>query len=242
MKQPEKVKLGVRLKRVAEMAGRGRRMADIGSDHALLPRWMLQENRVESAIAGELGDGPFNRAREAAEAAGLSGRLEVRQGDGLTVLTPGEVETVVIAGMGGDLIAEILSADPAKSSSFSRYVLQPMKHEAVLRRWLADAGWPVLREELIQENGKYYVLLEARPGREPYSLTDLEILLGPSLLASEDPEVLQWLRLMQEKYGRIARQVAESRTASQEEQARWREWAGKLRQMIEQKEQKSSYK
>ncbi len=235
MQRQEKVKLGVRLGRVAALTGETAGVADIGSDHALLPLWLLQENKTPFGIAGELGDGPYSRARQAAEAAGLSHRLQVRQGDGLAVLAPGEVETVVIAGMGGDLIAEILAADPVKSSSFPRYILQPMKHEAVLRRWLARAGWPVLREELMRENEKYYVLLEVRPGGEPYGLTDLETLLGASLLASSDPAVVCWLRQMLAKYKRIARQIAGSRTVSPAEKKRWQERAGQLQQIIEQK-------
>ena len=134
------MKLGIRLLTVADMVGETGSMADIGSDHALLPIWLLEEGKIRHAIAGELGNGPFSRAREAARSSGWAEKLTVRQGDGLQVLQPGEVETVVIAGMGGDLMAEILGYDPEKSRSFPRYILQPMKHEAVLRRWLTDAG------------------------------------------------------------------------------------------------------
>lgn len=210
-------------------------MADIGSDHALLPLWLLENGKTDSAIAGELGDGPFLRAKEAGLVHGQKKNFSVRQGDGLQVLLPAEVETVVIAGMGGDLIAEILGYSLEKSRSFARYILQPMKHEAVLRKWLTEQGWRIRKERLILENEKYYAAMEVFPGKNAEKLSDLEVLLGPCLLQSKEENVQVWLRRMQQKYERIAQSVANSHTASEEEKGRWRMRAAALRDILEQK-------
>ncbi len=227
-----RLKIGTRLLSVAKMVGKTEKMADIGSDHALLPIWLLGQGSVKKAIAGEFGDGPFSRARQAAYDSGRAAQLEVRQGNGLQILQPNEVETVVIAGMGGDLIVEILQDSPDKTNSFSRYILQPMRHEAVLRKWLSEQRWPIVREELIFENQKYYVVLETHPGNTAPPLKDLEILLGPRLLVSKDPKVFQWLEQMQNKYAQIAQKIALSRTATQEEKSMWKRRVQQLEKIL----------
>ncbi|NLW16583.1 MAG: SAM-dependent methyltransferase [Firmicutes bacterium] len=92
-----RINLGPRLRRVADFVPAGARLADIGSDHGYLAAWLLQKGKIELAIAGELNHEPAERARQTARAAGLEEKMWVREGPGLTVLQPGEVDTVVIA-------------------------------------------------------------------------------------------------------------------------------------------------
>ena len=111
------IKLSRRLQTIADQVTQGARVADIGSDHALLPVYLIQSGRCPSAIAGELNTGPFQAARKQTAEAGLKTVIEVRQGDGLSVLEPGEADTVTIAGMGGSLMADILEAGGTQGSS-----------------------------------------------------------------------------------------------------------------------------
>ncbi len=172
----------VRLKTIANLIEKDQPTADIGSDHARLARYLVETGMVPRVIATELGEAPFARANQSAGISLQADKIEVRRGDGLQALNPGEVANVVIAGLGGDTITYILANDWQKAASFKRFVLQPMSRPAVLREALCRQGWPIVNEVIIRENRRYFVVILAVPGTETYSLSPLEMELGPIIL------------------------------------------------------------
>lgn len=158
------MKLGSRLAALAAFVPQGTRMADIGTDHAYLPIELVQKNIALSAVAADVHIGPYQAAKVNIEGLGLSNKISVRLGDGLSVLSPGEVDIVVIAGMGGGTIIEILNSNPKITSSLSRLILQPMVATGLVRRWLNTNGWKIVDEALIQEDGKLYEVVVAEHG------------------------------------------------------------------------------
>jgi len=192
-----------RLSEICQMIKPGFPIADIGSDHARLPLFLLENQLIPGAVVTEMGDGPYIRMERAVSAAGFTDQIAARQGDGLQVLRAGEVEGVVIAGMGGDLISAILSHDWGKAESFTYYLLQPMSRAGVLRKTLADRGWPIIDEVLVRERGQYYVIIHAHPGREVYLLSDLERELGPIILKQESPLKKDYLKHYLNKYKKV---------------------------------------
>lgn len=157
------IQLSKRLRAIAENITTGSRLADIGSDHALLPAFLAQAGRIAYAVAGELNPGPLEAARKQIRESGLGDTVSVRGGNGLEVVRPGEVDTVSIAGMGGNLIVEILEAGrkAGKLEGVRRLVLQPNVGEEAVRRWLREKGWKLLGEEILEEDGKIYEILWA---------------------------------------------------------------------------------
>lgn len=155
------VKLSSRLQMIASQVPEGSRLADIGSDHALLPTYLVQQRVVPFAVAGEVNPGPLKAARQQVEEAGLVGRIEVRMGDGLAVLHPGEVNVITIAGMGGSLISSILEEGKEKLAGVKRLILQPNVGEEQVRRWLVGEGWVLCGEHILEEDGKIYEILNA---------------------------------------------------------------------------------
>jgi tRNA (adenine22-N1)-methyltransferase len=111
----------------------GERVADVGADHGYLSALLAREGVSPFIVATDIASGPLARTRGNTERYGI---VECRQGDGLEPLAPGEVDTVVIAGMGGETIIGIMEADPAKTESFAKYVLQPRTKADELREWL----------------------------------------------------------------------------------------------------------
>lgn len=152
-------------------------LADIGTDHAYLPAHLAEAGRIPRAIAGDILPGPLDAARATVAEAGLTGRIELRLGPGLTILKPGEAPCAAICGMGGPLIAQILADGPL--DGIRRLILQPMAGEERLRAWLAAHGWRLTAEELVEDAGRLYVILVAEPG--PMRLTEGELLVGPFL-------------------------------------------------------------
>jgi tRNA (adenine22-N1)-methyltransferase len=161
-------------------------MADIGTDHAYLPAYLIQSGAVPRAIAGDVMPGPLDAARQTVEAAGLSDRIELRLGDGLQVLQPGEVKTVTLCGMGGALMAQLLEAGDL--AGIERLVLQPMESPERLRAWLTGHGWRIVHEELVEDAGRIYVVMAAERGEQQLRLD--ELLIGP-LLQAAGGELLQ---------------------------------------------------
>ena len=192
--------LSRRLLVLTEMIIKGEAAADIGADHGALARFLIEKQLAPRVIAGELGDGPYLRLREGLKDSPFREQVEVRQGDGLTVLKPGEVVNVIIAGLGGDAMVEILSRDWQKAASFKRYVFQPMSRPGSLRRELSQNGWPILDERLVEDNGRLFVAISSSPGHNPYRLSALEIDIGPLLLQSKNIFRTRYLKFYLQKY------------------------------------------
>ncbi|GFN30356.1 tRNA (adenine(22)-N(1))-methyltransferase [Paenibacillus xylaniclasticus] len=158
-----KIKLSDRLSMIAELVQDGARIADIGSDHALLPVYLVSAGKCPSAIAGELNKGPFEAACRQVNAAGLNDKVQVRRGDGLSVVQAGEVDIITIAGMGGQLIATILEEGykAGKLEGVRQLVLQPNVGEDAVRRWLTAHDWLLTDERILEEDGKIYEIIAA---------------------------------------------------------------------------------
>lgn len=176
----ERMTLSERLRQVASHVPIGSRLLDVGSDHAYLPIYLLQEQRIASAIAGEVVDGPYQSALTNVKAYDLEEQIEVRLANGLAAMTAtDEVDVITICGMGGRLIAEILEAGRDKLERVKQLILQPNNREDDLRTWLSTNGFHLVAEQLVVEHGKYYEILVAQHGQA--SLTSEDIRFGPYL-------------------------------------------------------------
>ena len=160
----DKLELGPRLRAIAALVPEDCRcLADIGTDHGYIPVSLLLAEKIRRAVAADIGELPLDHARRTAGQYGVTEGLDFRLGDGLAVLEPGEADAIVVAGMGGDAITEILAAAPW-SRAGPLLLLQPMSKAEVLRDWLPLNGYEVLAEELVQDKGVLYPILSVRGG------------------------------------------------------------------------------
>ena len=155
------ITLDKRLSAVAALVRQGSRLADIGTDHAYLPVYLVQAGVCPLAIASDIGEGPLEAAHRTVTENGLTSKVALRLGDGLATVKAGEVEDVAIAGMGGETIAAILEAAPWVKDGRIRLILQPMTRAEDLRRWLLHNGFSVLEEHLIVDGRHLYPVLAA---------------------------------------------------------------------------------
>ncbi|MET3699266.1 tRNA (adenine22-N1)-methyltransferase [Bacillus oleivorans] len=162
-------------------------LADIGSDHAYLPCYAVQTGRAVRAIAGEVAEGPFQSALNQVIEADLSTKIDVRKGDGLAVISPGEVNCITIAGMGGALITRILEEGKDKLTEQTRLILQPNIGGNQVRKWLERNGWTIVNENILEEDEHIYEIICADFLKEKNErLTELEILMGPFLIKEKN--------------------------------------------------------
>ena len=178
------IKLTDRLQLIADMIQNGETMADIGTDHGFLPLYLLQSGISPKVIMCDISGPSLDKAREAAAEQGLSSGADFRLGDGLEVLSAGEVDAVVIAGMGGLLITQILESDPDKTVSFKKYIFQPRNNSALLRRWLTAKGFKIDKNCLVRE-GKF--ICEVITAFAPKTLETGDFEPSGGLLPEGDP-------------------------------------------------------
>lgn len=204
------VRLSARLACVARYVPTGSVVADIGTDHAYLPVYLSRKGIASRVVAGEVSRGPYGTALEAVRRAGLDSQIEVRLGDGLQVISPGEVNVVVLAGMGGRTICRILTSGRPVLEGLERLILQPMRDAALVRRWLVENGWQMIDEDMVYEDNHFYVVIVARPGRE--QITDSVVFaLGPRLLENRSAVFRRFLLKRQADIGAVLSELQTAR-------------------------------
>lgn len=151
----------------------GNKIADIGTDHAYIPIYMIENNLAESFIAGDIRKGPVNIANNNVKKHNLSDKIEIRLGSGLSVLKENEVDTIIIAGMGGILISEIID-NHINIARKSALVLQPMNGQYELRHFLHKNGFKITDEDICIEGFKVYNIINAVSGKQSQFKKDIE--------------------------------------------------------------------
>lgn len=195
--------LSERLAMVASFVPNDTVLADIGSDHAYLPCYLMNKGKIRRAIAGEVVAGPFEAATRNVDFNGFADRIEVRLANGLQAIEDTDhVETVTIAGMGGTLITSILEAGKDRLTHVQRIIVQPNLHAIAIREWAVANGYCIVDEEILQEDSKIYEVLVLEKGAATYSKSDL--LVGPVLRykqsdvfqAKWERDLLEWQRVL----------------------------------------------
>lgn len=194
-----------RLKLVVDFVDKCQAVADIGTDHGYVPIALVKQKKVQHAYAMDINKGPLERAKEHIDEEGLSQQIETRLSDGLEKLEENEADTVVIAGMGGELTVRILQRREQVLKTIKTLVLSPHSEVFLVREYLWKNGYKIVREEMIMDAGKYYTIMKAeRCNKEqelPYE--HWEYMYGRLLIQEKSPVLRQYLEEKKEKYAQI---------------------------------------
>lgn len=169
--------LDERLLLIAGLVRRGKIVADIGSDHGYLVTWLVKSGVCPSGYACDINEQPLERSRRTVQSYGVADRVTLQMGSGFEPLRPCEVQDIIIAGMGGDLIANILSTAAWRDTQH-HYLLQPMTRADELRRYLCAAGYEIIAEHAAKANRFSYTVLSVRYTGVPTSCTELFSMVG----------------------------------------------------------------
>lgn len=148
-----------RLSLCASFVRKGSTLADIGTDHAYLPIWLVKNGIVKSAIACDINEGPLNAGKSDVLSYSLADKITLRLSDGLKEVKENEASDIVIAGMGGELIAKILSECDWVKNRDKRYILQPMTKPEVLIKFLYENGFEIMKQEACGCDNKHYTVM-----------------------------------------------------------------------------------
>lgn len=194
------MQLSKRLQTVAELVTPGNRVADVGCDHAYISIYLAEKNIAPFIVAMDVNQGPIDRAMENISKYGYSGRIDIRKSDGLQMLKAGEVDTVLIAGMGGALTVEILTKYPEVLVSVKELILQPQSEIHLVREALSELDFLITAENMVKEDGKYYICMKAeskqqiKDGKAFELIRQEHIYFGRLLLEHRNPVLLEYLR------------------------------------------------
>ena len=225
------MELSKRLYAVAGLVTEGASVADIGTDHGYVPIYLVESGIASKVIALDVNQGPLNRARMHIVGHGLGDRIETRLSDGLAMIRPGEVDTVIASGMGGPLTIRILQEGKEVADQLNALILQPQSEICRVRRFLTENGYQIEQEDMVLEDGKYYPVMRVVHGtKEPYE--EWEYLYGKRLLEARHPVLLEFLKrelhikesILEQLAGRSGSESARERA---EEICREREWIQK---------------
>lgn len=181
--------LDPRLEAAASFVEPGAVVADVGTDHAYLPLYLLETGAAHFAVASDINRGPLERAKQNAARAGMTSRMRFVLTDGLRDLDPGRdgVDHIMICGMGGELIARIIGDSDYVKKPGVRLILGPMSSPEELRKYLAGAGFRILDERLAESGGKRYAVILSVYDGTVRTFTPCEMLLGRANIARNEP-------------------------------------------------------
>ncbi len=186
------VRIDKRLECVAGYVRQGAYLADIGTDHAYLPIYLVKKGVIERAVASDVAEGPTSRARANVMLNGMADRIRVLQADGLSGIEGESVSDIAIAGMGAELIAKLLDASSCASVPGVRLILQPMTRREALGEYLCSAGYKTVGESLVRDGHLYHIICAEYDG-EVRRASPLELAVGKLNLARRDELVLEYV-------------------------------------------------
>ena len=230
------IELGERLTRVSSFVPNSSKVCDVGSDHAYLPVYLIQNDQISCAIAGEVVEGPYLSAKQTVRDYRMEDRIEVRLGDGLKILSKeDEITAVTICGMGGELISRILEAGYSGGhlNGRERLILQPNVAEHFVREWLMNHSYHIVEETVVEDNHRLYEIIVAEPVGKHIEYTELELKYGPILLKeSSELSVVKWNR-MNRKNKEILEQLQKSKTPQHEKMEQFEKAFNELQGVID---------
>ena len=183
----DEMKLSARLEKIVDLVGRGVRLADIGTDHGYIPIELLKSGKIEFAILSDINKGPLENARKEIQRQGLDTKTDLRLGSGLEVLGDNEADQIIIAGMGGILISDLID------KKLDKMILQPMQAQEDLREYLNTRGFSIREDYLVIEDFRLYEIMEVVYGGETEDIDPIYYEIPKRLIEKKDPLLVDLL-------------------------------------------------
>ncbi|MDU5493165.1 MAG: class I SAM-dependent methyltransferase [Clostridium perfringens] len=229
------MELSKRLKRIAEHVDKCESVADIGTDHGYIPIYLVKEGICKKAIASDINKGPIEKAKVNVAFEGVSNKIKCLLGPGLNPLKVGEVNGVILAGMGGNLTRDILLADMEKVKKYDFIILQPAQNPEVLREFLYKNDYEIIDEDLIKDEGRFYELFKVKYNENSEKLVfedELEYEVSPLLREKNHPLFKEFIEEKINRCETILSFIKEDTEAAKNRKSDLEEKINKLKGML----------
>lgn len=227
------MELSKRLEMILENIDNCDNLVDVGTDHGYIPIEAIKRGISKRAIASDINKDPLDKAKLNSIFEGVDESLEVRLGSGLETVKVGEVDTIVIAGMGGNLIRDILEEGKLKAEKAKNIILVPAQNPEVLREYLYTKGYEIIKEDLCFEDGIFYELFKVKVNeKEKTELEDIYYEVSPLILRSKNPLMKDYLEEKIEKYNKIINLINDESESAKERKAFLNEKVSILENML----------
>lgn len=229
------MELSKRLKKIAEHVDKCESVADIGTDHGYIPIYLVKEGLCKRAIASDINKGPIEKAKVNVNFEGVSDKVKCLLGPGLNPLKVGEVDGVILAGMGGNLTRDILLEDLDKVKKYDFIILQPAQNPEVLREFLYKNNYKILEEDLIKDEGRFYELFKVKYDENSEKLIfedEIDYEISPLLKDSKHPLFKEFIEEKIKKYESILSFIKEDTESANKRKDYLKEKIRKLKGMI----------
>ncbi len=204
------MELSKRLKSIIDLADHCHKIVDVGTDHGYVPIFMVQNSICSFAVASDINKGPVEKARINVSMEGLSNKIDCRKGPGLSTIKKGEADAAIIAGMGGNLIRDIIEEDISIVKTLKYMILQPVQNPEVIRKYLYHKGFYIIDEELCYEEGIFYEIIKAKYGSKPKEdIEEIYYEISPILIEKKHPLLKDYLNYKINRYKNIYNNITE---------------------------------
>lgn len=186
--------LSPRLQCIASFVKKDARVVDVGTDHGYIPVYLVENNISKKIIAADINEGPLNKAKRLIRLKGYEDYIITRLGNGLEILNPKEVDTAIIAGMGGLLITEIINSAKDMIKNIDTFILQPMVASDLVRKFLYENNFEIVNEKLVKEDEKIYEIIVAQHGKDNIE-KEIYLEIGKCLINNKDELLYDFIKM-----------------------------------------------
>lgn len=211
--------LSMRLSAIRDMVPKNSVVADIGTDHGYIPVSLIKNKISKKVIGTDVSKGSLDKIINLVNSLGMEKKIETRLGYGLDVIRPYEVDSLIIAGMGGILIKDILEKDKQTTKTINNFILQPMVGAKELRHYLIKSGFKIIDEDLVFEEGKFYEIMFAIKGKD-YIKNDIYFEISKLLVENKHPLIKSFVQHKISKAENILNEIKSIDTKKSKEKSR----------------------
>ncbi|WP_416175940.1 tRNA (adenine(22)-N(1))-methyltransferase [Clostridium sp.] len=225
--------LSIRLKSICNMVDKCHCIADIGTDHGYIPVYLVENGICNKAIASDINEGPINKAKINIESKGLEHKIDCRLGNGLNTIVKGEADEVIIAGMGGNLIRDIINENMDILKTSKSFILQPVQNAEVLRKYIYDMGFNIIDEDLCIDENIFYEIIKIEYNSHIVKLEPILYEVSDRLLKKRHPLIVEFMKHKINKYKNILGYIKDEGISSQNRKREINSKIVRLQELIE---------
>lgn len=222
-----------RLKLISDLVTDVHSIVDVGTDHGYVPIYLIKNKRIKRAIASDINRGPVEKAQKNVESHNFQGKISCRLGGGLKTVKIKEVDAAVIAGMGGNLIRDIIEESKEVFKELKYVIVQPVQNPEVLREHIYKSGYKIIDEAIIKDEEKYYEIMKIAYDTEKKEVDPIFYEISEKLLQKKNPLYKEYLEFKYNKYENIYNNIKEDTEGALRRKDEIREKLIKLKEFLQ---------